>query len=157
MSELSRTRLSDLRITPSDAAIRYQIPDLDSNYIRPYTAEEIFREMYVRESMYADYLSRPFYYTHTKSTVKNRLRNFDQKFNKVLKENRQKKEIFFDWDWLRSHGTEVRNMSIEDNPFSRIHVSNLCPEIEAPIRPFSDGPIEPPSITADSFRFTPFR
>ena len=112
--------------------------------------------MYVRESIYADYLSRPFYYTHTKPTVKNRLRNFDQKFTKVLKENRQKKEIFFDWDWLRSHATEVRNMSVEDNPFSRIHVSNLCPEVEPPVRPFSDGPIQP-YITADNFRFTQFR
>ena len=157
MSELSRIRISDLRVTPSDIPSRYRIPDLYGEYITSHTAENILRDMHVRESLYGDYLSRPFYYTHTKSPVKNRLRNFDEKFNKVLKQNRQKKEIFFDWDWLRSHGTEVRNMSIEDNPFSRIHVSNLCPEIEAPIRPFSDGPIEPPSITADSFRFTPFR
>ena len=156
MSELSRTRISDLRVTPSDTSIRYQMPDLDSNYIRPYTAEEIFREMYVRESMYADYLSKPFYYTHTKSMVKNRLRNFDQKFNKVLKENRQKKEIFFDWDWLRSHTTELHNTFNQDNPFSRIRVSNLCPEVEPPVRPFSDGPIQP-QLTADTFRFTQFR
>lgn len=156
MSELSRTRISDLRVTPSDTTTRYQIPDLDGNYIRPYTAEEIFQEMYVRESMYADYLSRSFYYTHTKSTVKNRLRNFDQKFNKVLKENRQKKEIFFDWDWLRSHTTELHNTFNQDNPFSRIRVSNLCPEVEPPVRPFSDGPIQP-QLTADTFRFTQFR
>ena len=156
MSELSRTRISDLRVTPSDTTTRYQIPDLDGNYIRPDTAEEIFREMYVRESMYADYLSRPFYYTHTKSTVKNRLRNFDQKFNKVLKENRQKKEIFFDWDWLRSHTAELHNTFNQDNPFSRIRVSNLCPEVEPPVRPFSDGPIQP-QLTADTFRFTQFR
>ena len=156
MSELSRTRVSDLRVTPSDTPIRYQMPDLDSNYIRPYTAEEIFREMYVRESMYADYLSKPFYYTHTKSMVKNRLRNFDQKFNKVLKENRQKKEIFFDWDWLGSHTTELHNTFNQDNPFSRIRVSNLCPEVEPPVRPFSDGPIQP-QLTADTFRFTQFR
>lgn len=156
MSELPRTRISDLRVTPSDIPSRYRIPDLDSNYIRPYTAEEIFREMYVRESMYADYISRPFYYTHTKSTVKNRLRNFDQKFNKVLKENRQKKEIFFDWDWLRSHTTELHNTFNQDNPFSRIRVSNLCPEVEPPVRPFSDGPIQP-QLTADTFRFTQFR
>lgn len=156
MSELSRTRVSDLRVTPSDTAIRYQIPDLDGNYIRPHTAEWIFREMYGRESMYADYLSGPFYYTHTKPTVKNRLRNFDQKFIKVLKENRQKKEIFFDWDWLRSHTTELNNTFNQDNPFYRIRVPNLCPEVEPPIRPFSDGPIQP-QITADTFRFTQFR
>ena len=155
MSELPRTRISDLRVTTSDT--RYRISDLASEYIRPHPIEGILRETHVRESIYADYLSGPFYYTHTKPTVKNRLRNFDEKFATVLKENRRNKEIFFDWDWLRSHETEVRNMFIEDNPFSRIHVSNLCPEIEAPIRPFSDGPIEPPSITADSFRFTPFR
>ena len=156
MSELSRIRISDLRVTPSDTPSRYRIPDLYGEYITSHTAEDILRGMHVRESLYGDYLSRSFYYTHTKSTVKNRLRNFDEKFNKVLKQNRQKKEIFFDWDWLRSHGTEVRNMSIEDNPFSRIHVSNLCPEVEPPVRPFSDGPIQP-SITADNFRFTQFR
>ena len=156
MSELSRIRISDLRVTPPDIPSRYRIPDLDSEYIRPHTPEEILREMHVRESIYSDYLSRPFYYTHTKSPVKNRLRNFDEKFNKVLKQNRQKKEIFFDWDWLRSHATEVRNMSVEDNPFSRIRVPNLCPEVEPPVRPFSDGPIQP-SITADNFRFTQFR
>lgn len=136
MSELSRTRLSELSVTTSDTPSRYRIPDLYGEYITSHTAENILRDMHVRESLYGDYLSRPFYYTHTKSPVKNRLRNFDEKFNKVLKQNRQKKEIFFDWDWLRSHGTEVRNMSIEDNPFSRIHVSNLCPEVEPPVRPF---------------------
>ena len=122
----------------------------------PILQKDILRGMHVRESLYGDYLSRSFYYTYTKSAVKNRLRNFDEKFNKVLKQNRQKKEIFFDWDWLRSHATEVRNMTIEDNPFSRIHVSNLCPEVEPSVRPFSDGPIQP-SITADNFRFTQFR
>lgn len=156
MSELSRTRISGLSVNTSDTPSRYRIPDLYGEYITSHTAENILRDMHVRESLYGDYLSRPFYYTHTKSPVKNRLRNFDEKFNKVLKQNRQKKEIFFDWDWLRSHGTEVRNMSIEDNPFSRIHVSNLCPEVEPPVRPFSDGPIQP-SITADNFRFTQFR
>lgn len=156
MSELSRTRISDLRVTPSDIPSRYRIPDLEGEYIRSHTAEEIFREMHVRESMHADYLSRPFYYTHTKPTVKNRLRNFDYKFATVLKENRRKKEILFDWDWLRSHTTELYNTFNEDNPFSRIRVSNLCPEVEPPIRPFSDGPIQP-QLTADSFRFTPFR
>lgn len=156
MSELSRTRISDLRVTLSDTPSRYRIPDLDGEYIRPHTAEEILREMHVKESIYSDYLSRPFYYTHTKSVVKNRLRNFDEKFNKVLKQNRQKKEIFFDWDWLKSHVIEVRDVSVEDNPFSRVHVSNLCPEVEPPVRPFSDGPIQP-YITADNFRFTQFR
>ena len=156
MSELSRTRISGLSVNTSDTPSRYRIPDLYGEYITSHTAENILRDMHVRESLYGDYLSRPFYYTHTKSPVKNRLRNFDEKFNKVLKQNRQKKEIFFDWDWLRSHGTEVRNMSIEDNPFSRIHVSNLCPEIEPPVMPFSDGPIQP-YITADNFRFTQFR
>lgn len=156
MSELSRTRLSELSVTTSDTPSRYRIPDLYGEYITSHTAEDILRHMHVRESLYGDYLSRPFYYTRTKSPVKNRLRNFDEKFNKVLKQNRQKKEIFFDWDWLRSHGTEVRNMSIEDNPFSRIHVSNLCPEVEPPVRPFSDGPVQP-YITADNFRFTQFR
>lgn len=156
MSELSRIRISDLSVNTSDTPSRYRIPDLYGEYITSHTAENILRDMHVRESLYGDYLSRPFYYTHTKSPVKNRLRNFDEKFNKVLKQNRQKKEIFFDWDWLRSHGTEVRNMSIEDNPFSRIHVSNLCPEVEPPVRPFSDGPVQP-YITADNFRFTQFR
>lgn len=156
MSELARTRLSELSVTTFDTPSRYRIPDLYGEYITSHTAEDILRDMHVRESLYGDYLSRPFYYTHTKSPVKNRLRNFDEKFNKVLKQNRQKKEIFFDWDWLRSHGTEVRNMSIEDNPFSRIHVSNLCPEVEPPVRPFSDGPVQP-YITADNFRFTQFR
>lgn len=156
MSELSRTRISGLSVNTSDTPSRYRIPDLYGEYITSHTAENILRDMHVRESLYGDYLSRPFYYTHTKSPVKNRLRNFDEKFNKVLKQNRQKKEIFFDWDWLRSHGTEVRNMSIEDNPFSRIHVSNLCPEVEPPVRPFSDGPVQP-YITADNFRFTQFR
>lgn len=156
MSELSRTRISGLSVNTSDTPSRYRIPDLYGEYITSHTAENILRDMHVRESLYGDYLSRPFYYTHTKSPVKNRLRNFDEKFNKVLKQNRQKKEIFFDWDWLRSHGTEVRNMSIEDNPFSRVHVSNLCPEVEPPVRPFSDGPVQP-YITADNFRFTQFR
>lgn len=156
MSELSRIRISDLSVNTPDTPSRYRIPDLYGEYITSHTAENILRDMHVRESLYGDYLSRPFYYTHTKSPVKNRLRNFDEKFNKVLKQSRQKKEIFFDWDWLRSHGTEVRNMSIEDNPFSRIHVSNLCPEVEPPVRPFSDGPVQP-YITADNFRFTQFR
>ena len=153
MSELSRTGLS---VNTSDTPSRYRIPDLYGDHITSHTTEDILRDMHVRESMYADYLSRPFYYTHTKSTVKNRLRNFDQKFNKVLKENRQKKEIFFDWDWLRSHTTELHNTFNQDNPFSRIRVPNLCPEVEPPVRPFSDGPIQP-SITADNFRFTQFR
>lgn len=154
MSESSRTRISDLRVTTSDT--RYRISELDREYIRPHTAEEILQEMYVRESMNADYLSRPFYYTHTKSTVKNRLRNFDQKFDMVLKESRRNKEIFFDWEWLRSHMTELYHTFNVDNPFSRVRVSNLCPEVEPPVRPFSDGPIQP-QLTADTFRFTQFR
>ena len=156
MSELSRTRLSELTVTTSDTPSRYRIPDLYGEYITSRTAEDILRDMHVSESIYADYISRPFYYTHTKPTVKNRLRNFDQKFTKVLKENRQKREIFFDWDWLRSHTTELHNTFNQDNPFSRIRVSNLCPEVEPPVRPFSDGPIQP-QLTADTFRFTQFR
>ena len=153
MSEGAGVSLSDLRSSPLDTFSSYSIPDSLSEHIRSSAIEAFLEQMQTN----ASYTGNPFYYRFSKPVIKSRLRNFDDKFNKVLRQKIQEKQTGFDWDWLRTPAGEFRNTFAEDASFTRISVTNLCQEVELPVRPFSGGPIAPPRITADSFRFTQFR